>query len=331
MHNKLSVSRLKELLASLEGRRVLVVGDLMLDRYVWGRVERISPEAPVPVVEVEREAGLAGGAANVARNIAALGGVPLLVGVVGADGTAEELRERLINDGINAGHLIVEADRPTTLKTRIMAGRQQVCRVDHEVRSPVGETAVKRLTTAGRELMGEADALLLSDYGKGLLSVGLIRDLVEAAGDRPSSVDPKEDHFGAYAGVTVATPNNHEAGRAVERRGRYTELDAIAARLFELTGLKNLLITCGERGMRLYEGPGAEAKVVETVAREVFDVTGAGDTVTGMLTLALAAGTSLLEGALLANLAAGVVIAKVGVATASPGEVLRQHDLTAGA
>jgi len=330
MHNELSVSRLEELLASLHGRRVLIVGDLMLDRYVWGRVERISPEAPVPVVDVERETVLAGGAANVARNIAALGGVPLLLGVVGDDTTAEELREKLTEDGINADHLIIEADRPTTLKTRIMAGRQQVCRVDHEVRTPVGETTVERLAGAGRELMEGADTLLLSDYGKGLLSAGLIRDLVEAAGDRPSSVDPKEDHFGAYAGVTVATPNNHEAGHAVGVRGDYGRLDTVAARLFELTRLKNILITCGERGMRLYEGPGTEAKVIETVAREVFDVTGAGDTVTGVLTLVLAAGASLLEGALLANLAAGVVIAKVGVATASAGEILHQHGLTAG-
>ncbi len=148
MHSMLTKDRLKELLASLHGRRVLIVGDLMLDRYIWGRVERISPEAPVPVVEVEREAGLAGGAANVARNIATLGGVPLLLGVVGDDATADELREKLTEDGINADHLIVETDRPTTLKTRIMAGRQQVCRVDHEVRTPVGETTVKRLVGA---------------------------------------------------------------------------------------------------------------------------------------------------------------------------------------
>jgi rfaE bifunctional protein kinase chain/domain len=321
--------RLEELLASVEGRRVLVVGDLMLDRYVWGRVERISPEAPVPVVEAERETALAGGAANVARNIAALAGVPLLVGVSGADAAARELREKLADDGIDPGHIVVEKDRPTTLKTRVMAGRQQVCRVDHEIRAPVGEATVGSLAATGRELLAGADALLLSDYGKGLLSAGLIRDLVEAAGERPSAVDPKQDHFGAYAGVTVATPNNHEAGGAVGRRGRYDELDDIAARLFELTGLKNLLITCGERGMRLYEDAGAEAEVIDTVAREVFDVTGAGDTVTGVLTLALAAGASLSEGAHLANLAAGVVIAKVGVATATAEEVLHQYDLTA--
>jgi len=310
---------------------VLVVGDLMLDRYVWGRVERISPEAPVPVVEVERETSLAGGAANVSRTVAALGGVPLLLGVVGNDADAAELRERLTADGIDHGHVLAMRDRPTTLKTRVMAERQQVCRVDKEVRAPVDEKARADLAARGRELMAGADALLLSDYGKGLLSPGLIRDLVDAAGGKPSAVDPKQDHFAAYAGVTVATPNNHEAGSAVGRRGRYEELDDVAARLFELTGLKNLLITCGERGMRLYEGPGARAEVIETVAREVFDVTGAGDTVTGVLALALAAGASMSEGAHLANLAAGVVIAKLGVATASPAEILRQYDLVAGA
>jgi len=306
------------------------VGDLMLDRYVWGRVERISPEAPVPVVEVERETSLAGGAANVTRTVAALGGVPLLLGVVGADEDAAELRARLTADGIDHGYVLTVRDRPTTLKTRVMADRQQVCRVDHEMRTPVDEAARANLAARGRELLAGADALLLSDYGKGLLSPGLIRDLVDAAGGKPSAVDPKQDHFAAYAGVTVATPNNHEAGGAVGRRGRYEELDDVAARLFELTGLENLLITCGERGMRLYEGPGARAEVIQTVAREVFDVTGAGDTVTGVLTLALAAGASMSEGAHLANLAAGVVIAKVGVATASPAEILRQYDLVAG-
>ncbi len=331
MSNGFDSERLKGLLASLAGRRVLVVGDLMLDRYVWGRVERISPEAPVPVVEVERETSLAGGAANVSRTVAALGGVPLLLGVVGNDADAAELRERLAADGIDHGHVLAVQDRPTTLKTRVMAERQQVCRVDREARAPVDESVRADLAAGGRELLAGADALLLSDYGKGLLSPGLIRDLVDRAGGKPSAVDPKQDHFAAYAGVTVATPNNHEAGGAVGRRGRYEELDDVAARLFELTGLKNLLITCGERGMRLYEGPGARAEVIETVAREVFDVTGAGDTVTGVLTLALAAGASMSEGAHLANLAAGVVIAKVGVATASPAEILRQFDLVAGA
>lgn len=330
MSNGFDSERLKGLLASLEGRRVLVVGDLMLDRYVWGRVERISPEAPVPVVEVERETSLAGGAANVSRTVAALGGVPLLLGVVGNDADAAELRERLTADGIDHGHVLAAADRPTTLKTRVMADRQQVCRVDREVCAPVDEKARANLAARGRELMAGADALLLSDYGKGLLSPGLIRDLVDSAGRKPSTVDPKQDHFPAYSGVTVATPNNHEAGGAVGRRGRYDELDDVAARLFELTGLENLLITCGDRGMRLYEGPGARAEVIETVAREVFDVTGAGDTVTGVLTLALASGATLSEGAHLANLAAGVVIAKVGVATASPAEILHQYDLVAG-
>jgi rfaE bifunctional protein kinase chain/domain len=285
----------------------------------------------VPVVEVERETSLAGGAANVSRTVAALGGVPLLLGVVGNDADAAELRERLAADGIDHGHVLAVRDRPTTLKTRVMAERQQVCRVDKEVCAPVDEQARADLAARGRELMAGADALLLSDYGKGLLSPGLIRDLVDAAGGRPSAVDPKQDHFAAYAGVTVATPNNHEAGGAVGRRGRYEELDDVAARLFELTGLKNLLITCGERGMRLYEGPGARAEVIETVAREVYDVTGAGDTVTGVLALALATGASMSEGAHLANLAAGVVIAKLGVATASPEEILRQYDLVAGA
>jgi len=330
MPDRLSSERLEELLAGVVGRRVLIVGDVMLDRYVWGRVGRISPEAPVPVVEVERDTILAGGAANVARTVRALGGEPLLVGVVGEDSGAEELRAILEGDGIDPGHLVVDADRRTTVKTRILAEKQQVCRVDREDRHTLSAELNARLSQVGGGLMKGSGALLLSDYGKGVLSAELIHGLMEAAGGKPAVVDPKQDHFDAYHGVTTATPNHHEAAGAVGLRDDYDNLDAVAAALFERTGLKSLLITCGARGMRIYEEPGSPARVIETVAREVFDVTGAGDTVSGVLALALAGGAGLLEGALLANLAAGVVVGKVGAATASPDELRRRHrELTA--
>lgn len=328
---RLTRERLEELLAAVVGRRVLIVGDVMLDRYVWGRVRRISPEAPVPVVEVERETTLAGGAANVARTVRALGGVPLLLGVIGDDAGGAELRTLLTDDRIDAGHLLVDPRRRTTVKTRIFAEKQQVCRVDREERNDLDAAARQGLTESGKGLVEDCEALLLSDYGKGVLSAGLIRSLVALAGERPSVVDPKQDHFDAYSGVTTATPNHSEAAGAVGMRDDYENLDAVAAALFAGTGPRSLLITCGGRGMRLYEGPGEPARVIETVAREVFDVTGAGDTVSGVLALALASGAGLFEGALLANLAAGVVVGKIGAASVRAEELRqRHHELSGG-
>lgn len=322
---RLDRQRLDELLDSVRGRRVLIVGDVMLDRYVWGRVRRISPEAPVPVVEVVEENLRLGGAANVARTITVLGGEPLLLGVVGDDASAESLRGLLRENGIADSHLVVDGARPTSMKTRIMAEKQQVCRVDREEKSPLSESVAKNLSARGETLLGNSGALLFSDYGKGVLSEVIVHRLVKKAGGLPSCVDPKEDHFPAYAGVTVATPNHHEAARAVRMSDDYAGLDSVARKLLELTGCRNLLITCGARGMRLYEGKEQAPAVIETVAREVFDVTGAGDTVSGVLTLALAAGAKLLEASLLANLAAGVVVGKIGAATATPTEIKERY------
>ncbi len=325
MVDRLDRRRLEELLTAVGGRRVLIVGDVMLDRYVWGRVERISPEAPVPVVEVREETRLTGGAANVARTIRALGGEPLLVGVVGDDPAADELRDLLAEAGLDHDHLVVDRTRPTTVKTRILADKQQVCRVDREERCPLGAATREHLARVARNVLEGAAALLLSDYGKGVLEAELIRALVSDCADRPSVVDPKQDHFDAYAGVTVATPNHYEAAGAVGLAADYGNLNRVAEHLFERTALENLLITCGARGMRLYEGPDQPPALIDTVAREVFDVTGAGDTVAGVLALALAADASLLEGALLANLAAGVVVGKLGAATADADEILQRH------
>jgi len=325
MPRRLNRQRLDELLNSLRGRRVLIVGDVMLDRYVWGQVRRISPEAPVPVVEVTEENHRLGGAANVARTITVLGGEPLLLGVVGNDDGAESLRRLLNENGITDTHLIVDEARPTSVKTRIMAEKQQVCRVDREDKAPLSETVASQLTVAGEALLKESEALLLSDYGKGVLGKQIIHQLVKSANGLPSCVDPKEDHFAAYAGVTVATPNHHEAARAVQMSNDYAGLDSVAGELLKLTGCQNLLITCGARGMRLYEGSESSPAVIKTVAREVFDVTGAGDTVSGVLTLALAAGAKLLEASLLANLAAGVVVGKIGAATATAEEIVERH------
>jgi len=245
--------------------------------------------------------------------------------VVGDDGGAESLRGLLRENGIDDASLVVDKARPTSVKTRIMAEKQQVCRVDREDKSPLPETIAGQLTDQGEALLKDSESLLFSDYGKGVLAEGIIHQLVKSANRLPSCVDPKEDHFAAYAGVTVATPNHHEAARAVQMSDDYAGLDSVAGELLKLTGCRNLLITCGARGMRLYEGKEQPPAVIETVAREVFDVTGAGDTVSGVLTLALAAGAKLLEASLLANLAAGVVVGKVGAATATAAEIKKRH------
>lgn len=319
----LAPRRAEALLRAMAGRRVLVVGDVMLDEFVWGRVARISPEAPVPVVEVQRQTDHLGGAANVAGNVCALGGQATLVGVVGPDDAARRVAGLLAAQGIEAA-LVEDEQRPTTLKTRIVAHHQQVVRADRERSDAVSAPVERALLERVRAALPGAGALLVSDYQKGVVTRGLMQSLRRLATRHglPVLVDPKVRHFGFYRGATLVTPNQAEAEQAAGRRIRdQADLLAVGRRLLERLGSEALLITRGEHGLSLFQR-GRRPAHVATAAREVYDVTGAGDTVIATLALALAARARIPEAAVLANHAAGVVVGKLGTANAAPEEIL---------
>ncbi|MEO8484222.1 MAG: D-glycero-beta-D-manno-heptose-7-phosphate kinase [Acidobacteriota bacterium] len=315
-----------DLVARLAGRRITVIGDVMLDHFVVGRVDRISPEAPVPVVRFEREEYRLGGAANVAHNVTALGGLVTLVGLVGDDAAGQELRRRLGELGLNADHLVADAGRPTTRKMRVVTSRnQQVARIDHENDDDVTGDACAVLLTHLRRAIAASDAVVLSDYRKGVITPEVIAAATEAATSRgiPVLVDPKVAVAGRYRGTSLITPNHHEAELMTQTVIRTSEDAASAARLLhERTGA-SVLITRGEHGMWVFDAssPSAVGTSLPAVAREVSDVTGAGDTVIAVLALALAAGASLVEAAQLANVAAGLVVARFGPATVHPADL----------
>ena len=312
-----------DLATLLAGRTLLIIGDVMLDHFVIGRVDRISPEAPVPVVCFDHEEYRLGGAANVANNAAALGAKVELVGVVGADAPAETLRAQLARGGIGANGLVVDPARCTTRKLRVVTTRnQQVARIDYEHDAEVSGNLETAIAARVAELASSADAILVSDYLKGAISRGVASSAIAAARHRkvPLLVDPKVPHIDYYAGATVITPNHHEAEAVTHMRIR-SNADALAAavRFRERACCESVLITRGEHGMTLL-GPDGEAELAAE-AREVSDVTGAGDTVIATMTLALAAGASLVDAARLANRAAGIVVGKFGPATVSVSEL----------
>ncbi|MBI3319316.1 MAG: D-glycero-beta-D-manno-heptose-7-phosphate kinase [Candidatus Omnitrophica bacterium] len=301
----------------------MVIGDLMLDEFVWGKVHRISPEAPVPVVWVQSESIMPGGAANVANNIRALGGNVQLVGVVGMDRWGAMLLEELARREINTDGVIRESARPTTVKTRVIAHHQQVVRVDREQPAPPSASTITRLTRWIATRLDAVDAVVIEDYGKGVVTRALLAEIVPVARSRRKivTVDPKEEHFDLYQGVTALTPNRSEAGAALGR-DLDTEAGMLEAgqELLRRLQCQALLITLGEDGMCLFEQAGRRTRI-PTVAQEVFDVAGAGDTVIATFTLALASGASMPEAAALANHAAGIVVGKLGVAVATPEEL----------
>jgi rfaE bifunctional protein kinase chain/domain len=315
-----------DLLSRFPGRTVIVVGDLMLDHFVIGRVERISPEAPVPVVRFEQETWRLGGAANVAHNAAALGARVEIVGVTGNDDAAATLRSGLERLGIGSSGVVGDATRRTTRKLRVVTTRnQQVARIDYEDDREVQGDVEAALVSRIEQLSSSADAVLLSDYLKGAISPGVARTAIAAARrcGIPLLVDPKVPHIDYYSGASVITPNHHEAEAVTHMRIRTAEEALAAARRFrERAGCESVLITRGEHGMTLL-GPTEEAQL-PAEAREVADVTGAGDTVIATMTLALAAGASLTDAARLANKAAGVVVGKFGPATVSIDELSEQ-------
>jgi D-beta-D-heptose 7-phosphate kinase/D-beta-D-heptose 1-phosphate adenosyltransferase len=307
----------------MRGRRVLVVGDVMLDEFLWGRVSRISPEAPVPVVEVTRQSFHLGGAGNVAANVRSLGGSAVLVGLVGRDAAGEHVVEALREAGVEP-RLVSAPDRPTTVKTRIVAHSQQVVRADREESRDVTGPAAEAIRETLRAELSGCDALVVSDYQKGVVTASLLRSALPLARRRrrPVLVDPKVRHFALYRGVTVVTPNQLETEQVTGVRLRDDgDLVTAGRRILSLLRCRAALVTRGEQGMSLFER-GRPPLHVKAAAREVFDVTGAGDTVIATIALALAAGATLAEATFLANAAAGVVVGKVGTAQASAHEVL---------
>jgi rfaE bifunctional protein kinase chain/domain len=326
--SNLSRDRAKILTSKFAGKRIVVLGDLMLDEFIWGRVRRISPEAPVPVVEVDRQTVALGGAGNVVSNLAALGAHTTPVGVLGDDSDAERLRGAFRELGVSTTALIADSSRPTTVKTRIIAHNQQVVRTDRESRSQISVPIGDRVAESFCEQIETADAVVVSDYGKGLLSPALLARTLNASRERGLIVclDPKMRSFVHYQPVTVITPNNQEASEAsgipIEDEQSLTEAGRKLLRSIDASAV---LITRGEEGMALFtadQSAGAEVTHIPTVAREVYDVTGAGDTVIATLALALAGGASLEEAAVLANHAAGVVVGKLGTASLTRDELL---------
>jgi len=307
--------------------KVLVIGDIILDEYVWGRVSRISPEAPVPIVEVGHESKSLGGAANVAHNLAALGAGPLLCGVVGTDRMGRRLIRELEQLGLGTEGIVVEDDRPTSVKTRVVAHHQHVVRFDRETREPLTAVAFQQIFDFIEKQIGRVDVVIVADYGKGVVSAPLmkrLRSLVDATRGRVKiAVDPKTDNFEYYREVDVITPNHHEAGifcrfdivddETLIRAGRQmiAQLDC-----------RSVLITRGKLGMVLFEN-GMDITSIPTSAQQVFDVTGAGDTVIGTVSLGLATGLDLRSAAILSNLAAGIVVGEVGTSTVR-AEALKQ-------
>ncbi len=310
----LDAERLRSIVEGFSDQRVLVLGDCMLDEYLWGSVVRISPEAPVPVVDVKEETITLGGAANVASNVFTLGGKPKLVGVIGDDKEGGSFLERMEHRGLDLDGIVQTRDRPTTVKTRIVAHNQHVVRADREARRPLEESEARWVHDRTFEILEQCGAIIVSDYGKGVISPTLLEELITRArsAGKMVAVDPKMAHFHYYSGASVITPNKYEASQAAGRPIEdETSLREVGWTLLASLKLDALLITRGEEGMSLFE-KGDRYVHLPTRAREVYDVTGAGDTVISTLTLAVAAGASMAEGAEIANQAARIAVGQVG-------------------
>jgi D-beta-D-heptose 7-phosphate kinase/D-beta-D-heptose 1-phosphate adenosyltransferase len=331
----MSLTDVRQLLAAARKTRVLVVGDIMLDHFIWGRVSRISPEAPVPVVDLERESFMPGGAANVARNLSALGAACELFGVIGRDHAAHQLKELLAAQRVGCDGLVASTSRHTSIKTRIVAHQQQVVRVDRETRGDLDGKLNRLLLETIVPRLPKADAVIVGDYGKGVVTQSLLDELKRLCRERGVwlSLDPKPVHHLNLAGLSLITPNRKEAFElsALLDDTRDTNpmrdinLVRTAGRLLNDLGPALLLITLGEHGMLLCRR-GERPFHIPTVGQEVFDVSGAGDTVIASFTLAIGCGASPLEAAILSNHAAGVVVGKVGTATVSPEELLASFE-----
>jgi rfaE bifunctional protein kinase chain/domain len=326
VHRILTKKRAMEIIASFSQAGVLVVGDVMVDHFIWGSVSRISPEAPVPVVDVQKDSILLGGCANVLNNIHSMGGRVYVAGVIGADNIGKKLLTELSDRKIETEGIVIKKDRPTTLKTRIVAHGQQMVRFDKEDRKPISQSTINKILEYVKSLRNKIGAIVISDYNKGVVSEELVQGIRKIVDDLDIfiCVDPKQNNFSIYKGAHVITPNHYEVQRAagMELTGD-DNIQRLSESLLKRYDFPAILVTRGEEGMSLFEnGP----KIIHThfpvQAREVYDVTGAGDTVIGMLALGLAAKANLKEATCLANLAAGIVVEKIGTATVSQKELI---------
>jgi D-glycero-beta-D-manno-heptose-7-phosphate kinase len=330
-NSQLSVNRVKELLAAAARTRILVLGDVMLDQFIWGNVSRISPEAPVPVVEFSSESYMPGGAANVARNLSALNVETDLFSAIGEDEAGRQLKASLTEQQVGCRGLAVIDSRPTSIKTRIVAHQQQLVRVDRESKQELSATDVQTILRALEKEMERADAVVVCDYGKGVVTQPLLEGVKALCRERGTwlSLDPKPVHHLNLAALSLITPNRKEAfelAHVVDGARQANPLAdktlmLVAERLLNELRPALLLITLGDQGMLLCQR-GQKPFHIPTVAQEVFDVSGAGDTVVASFTLAIAAGASPMEAAIISNHAAGVVVGKVGTATVTPDELL---------
>ena len=327
MKRIMSNQRAYAIMDNFSRSRVLVVGDIMADHFIWGKVSRISPEAPVPVVEVKKDNFTLGGCANVLNNIFAMGGRVHLAGVVGSDETGRRLLSEFRSRGLDTGGIVVEAGRPSTLKTRIVAHGQQVVRFDRVDRKPVQAKSIRKILSYIESLRDDLGSLVVSDYSKGVVTRPLLEGIRKVIAGRPifTCVDPKQRDFSVYQGFDIITPNHHEAGYAAgEEMQNGQDHIRVGMKLLQQYNFKALLMTRGEEGMSLFERNGRMRHTAfPAEAREVFDVTGAGDTVIGVLALSMAAGASYREAAYLANHAAGIVVGKAGTATVTREELKR--------
>ncbi len=310
-------------IAKFPDTRIMVIGDLMVDEYIWGNVSRVSPEAPVPVVSVTSESLRLGGAGNVGNNIRTLGGKVLLAGIVGNDEMGRKVIHDLHKMGLETKGVIVEPERVTTVKTRIIAQHQQVVRYDREITRPIHPENIQQILSLLEGGINELDAVLVSDYGKGVICEPLmerVRFLTQRAG-KILAVDPKVKNFPLFREVTIITPNHYEAAEATGRWIMSEEdLMTVGRTLLQRLQVQSVLITRGEKGMTLFQHNG-EVIHIPTMAKEVYDVTGAGDTVISVLTLAMASGATAKEAAILSNIAAGIVVGEIGTATIKASEL----------
>ena len=321
-----SLKKIGNIVSNFKNVKVMVIGDLILDEFLWGDVTRISPEAPVPVVWVRKESFMPGGASNVANNLRSLGAGVYLVGVIGDDERGAILKGALEQKGIDTAGVMMDESRPTTLKTRVVAHHQQVVRIDKEKVDSLDAGITGRLINYVERMIKSVDAVIIEDYGKGVISPLLLSKVLPLAkkSGKIISVDPKEEHFKYYKGVTTITPNNHEAAKAAGFEIKDdSSLKKAGQVLLNKLNCRIVLITLGENGMAVFQ-KGKPMKHIPTVAQEVFDVSGAGDTVVASFTLSLAAGAGPIMAAHIANCAAGIVVGKIGIAVVTPQELINR-------
>ncbi|MDD5450247.1 MAG: D-glycero-beta-D-manno-heptose-7-phosphate kinase [Candidatus Omnitrophica bacterium] len=323
----LNLKKIKTIISKFDDARVLVIGDVMLDEFVWGTVSRISPEAPVPVVWVNRESLMPGGASNVANNIATLNARTVITGIIGDDQKGRQLTSELEKKGIDVEGLIVDSERPTIIKTRVIANHQQVVRIDKEKIGEINDVTLGKVIDFVQSRIKDVDAVIIEDYGKGLITPRLLKKVVPMAKrlKKIITVDPKEEHFSYYKGVTSITPNKSEAQNGVNFKIKDdAALFKAGWRILKDLKTETVLVTLGENGMCLFQKNTRKPLLIPTIAQEVFDVSGAGDTVISVFTLALCCGATSVEAAHIANCAGGIVVGKVGIAVVTKEELFER-------